>query len=131
MFPRIKDSGLVFGLDTATPDLIICEGEFDAMSMRSKGFTGSIATGSCQVSEKQVNNIIKKAERITILFDPDEAGLEGANKLTDLLYGTVPVRIGLLGSSDPAETSAEELQEIVKKAKTPLEFKEYIKKNKE
>lgn len=118
-FERINDDSLVFGLDTASEDLILCEGEFDAMSLRQKGFAGSVATGTCNATASQVRNIIKKAKSVTILFDPDDAGIEGANKLSYLLLPYVPVRIAELGKNDPATTSKEDLERIISKAKTP------------
>ncbi len=118
-FDRINNDSLVFGLDTATPDLIICEGEFDAMSLRQKGFAGSVATGTCNATEGQIRNIIHLAESAIILFDPDEAGIEGANKLAALLLPHIPVRIAELGENDPATTSKEDLERIISKAKLP------------
>jgi DNA primase len=118
-FPRISDKSLVFGLDTATPDLIISEGEFDAMSLRQKGFSGSIALGTCDASEKQIKKIIEKAESAIILFDPDEAGIQGSKKVSNLLLPYIPVRIGELDNNDPAETIEKELKDIVSKSKIP------------
>jgi DNA primase len=118
-FDRINDDSLVFGLDTASEYLILCEGEFDAMSLRQKGFAGSVATGTCNATASQVRNIIKKAKSVTILFDPDDAGIEGANKLADLLLPYIPVRIAELGENDPATTSKQDLERILSKAKIP------------
>jgi DNA primase len=118
-FDRINDDSLVFGLDTATPDLIICEGEFDAMSLRQKGFAGSVATGTCNATQGQIYNIINLAESAIILFDPDESGIKGANKLAALLLPHIPVRIAELGENDPATTSKENLERIIRKAKLP------------
>lgn len=118
-FNRINDDSLVFGLDTATEDLIICEGEFDAMSLRQKGFAGSVATGTCNATKGQIYNIISKARSATILFDPDDAGIEGSNKLAALLLPHIPVRIATLGQNDPATTSKEDLEKIISKAKIP------------
>lgn len=129
-FPRIKDTSLVFGLDTATPELIICEGEFVALYMRQLGFTGSVAIGTSKISEKQLKNILNKAERATILFDPDDAGYEGAEQAIDLLYGNIPVTIALLPSPDPEKISKSEMEGIIKNANTPLEFKKFYKEHK-
>jgi DNA primase len=118
-FKRINDDSLVFGLDTASENLIICEGEFDAMSLRQKGFTGSVATGTCNATKGQIYNIISKAKSATILFDPDDAGIEGASKLANLLLPHIPVRIATLGQNDPATTSKEDLERIISKAKIP------------
>lgn len=118
-FNRINDDSLVFGLDTSSEDLIICEGEFDAMSLRQKGFSGSVATGTCNATEGQIRNIIKKAESVIVLFDPDDAGIDGANKLADLLLPHIPVRIAQLGENDPATTSKEDLERIISKARKP------------
>jgi DNA primase len=123
-FDRINDDSLVFGLDTAEPELILCEGEFDAISMRQKGFKGAVAIGTCEATEAQVRQIIKKAIRATILFDADEAGIKGANKLAHLLLPHMPVRIAKLDQNDPAVTSKDNLETIIKNAKLPKETKE-------
>jgi len=118
-FPRISDNSLVFGLDTASPDLILCEGEFDAMSLRQKGFEGSVALGTCDASEKQIKNIIKHAEKATILFDPDEAGIRGSEKVSKLLLPYMPVRIAMLDEFDPAETNKKVIKDKLSKTKIP------------
>jgi len=130
-FPRLKDTSLVYGLDTASTDLILCEGEFVCQYMRQLGFTGSVAIGTSKISEKQLKSILKKAERATILFDPDDAGYEGASQAIDLLYGNIPVTIALLPSPDPDQFSKSEMEGIIKNAKNPLEFKKFYKEYKE
>lgn len=129
-FPRLKDKSLVFGLDTATPDLILCEGEFDAMSLRSKGFAGSVAIGTSDTSEEQIVSILKKAETACVMFDPDDAGYKGALKVCDLLYGYIPVKVCILDGNDPATTDKKELQRKLKESLTPLEFREFYKEYK-
>jgi DNA primase len=123
-FPRINNKSLVFGLDTATPDLIICEGEFDAMSLRQKGFGGAVAAGTCDVTEEQVKELIKKGEKAIILFDPDDAGISGAEKVSHLLLPSMPVRIGRLDKNDPATTIQKELEDILSKSEIPKVTKE-------
>ena len=118
-FPRINNKSLVFGLDTATSDLIICEGEFDAMSLRQKGFDGAVAVGTCDVTEEQVKQLVKKGEKAIILFDPDEAGISGAEKVSHLLLPFIPVRIAKLDKNDPATTIQKELEDIVSKSEIP------------
>lgn len=130
-FPRLKDTSIVFLLDSATPDLILCEGEFDALYLRQLGFTGAVAIGTSKITDKQLRMILKKAESVCILFDPDDAGYEGTDQAIDLLYGNVPVTIGMLDKSDPAETAEDDLKNIIKNAKKPLEFKKFYKEYKE
>lgn len=118
-FPRISDDSLVFGIDTATPELIICEGEFDAISLRQKGFDGAVALGTSNATEGQIKAIVKKADKAVILFDPDEAGESGAKKVSDLLLPHMPVRIARLDKNDPATTIQKELEDIVSKSEIP------------
>jgi DNA primase len=123
-FPRLTNDSLIFGLDTATPDLVICEGEFDAISLRQKGFDGAVALGTSNITENQVKEIVKKGEKAVIIFDPDDAGESGAQKVSNLLLPHFPVRIARLDKNDPATTIQKELEDIVSKSEIPKVTKE-------
>jgi DNA primase len=111
----------VFGLDSATKSVIVCEGEFDAISLRQKGFTGSVALGGSDPSKAQTKLLKKTADEVYILLDPDEAGRKGARKLARNLAVHLPVRIGEPPkNSDPAEMTQQQITEALSKAQNPI-----------
>jgi hypothetical protein len=63
----------------ASEDVILVEGEPDALMLRSYGFNAFSFTGGAS------NPLVIHARRISILYDADEAGKAGAQKALDLL----------------------------------------------
>lgn len=58
-------------------EVIICEGEFDALVLRANGFTAVTSTGGASTfDEEWVNYFLDK--KVFICFDRDEAGYKGA-----------------------------------------------------
>lgn len=118
--PRWQAADIVFGLFSADKDVIICEGEFDAMSLRQKQFKGSVAVGTSNISHEQIKQIKEHADRVTILFDPDKPGQKGAMKVANSLIRHLPVKIAKSNSeNDPAEMTKEEVQQALNNAYIP------------
>lgn len=109
-----------FGLDTATEDVIVCEGEFDAISLREKGFSGAVSIGTCSIRDKQIRDIRKKSSSVVILLDSDDAGRKGALEIFEALDKYLPVKIAECPEGlDPAEMSKEQIINSLNKAKNP------------
>jgi len=75
--------------------LYICEGEKDAVTLLSHGFQCITNTTGCGSIPKLSNgeydfNIYTKFEEIYIIYDNDEAGQKGADKLGQALKGEYP-----------------------------------------
>ena len=69
-------------------DLIICEGEIDLISFMSVGFENVVSlpfgAGNVKCIENQIE-FIKKFEKVIIATDNDEAGINGREKIIDIL----------------------------------------------
>ncbi len=120
-FPTLKTSHHVFGLDSATQELLIVEGEFDCISLRQRGFEGAVALGGSKLTEHQLRLIEDTATSVSLMFDPDNAGKEATRKWADALFTRLPVTLIDLGENDPAESTTDEIYDAVSKAQNALE----------
>lgn len=110
-----------FGIDTVdSKNLIICEGEFDAISLRQKGFGSAVSIGTCSIRHKQVRDIRRKSDSVVILLDNDEAGRKGSLEIFDLLDRHINIKIAECPEGlDPAEMTKEQIQESINNSKNP------------
>jgi DNA primase len=109
-----------FGLDSAEGDLIICEGEFDAIALREKGFKGSVALGTSSMREKQARDIRRKSHKIVILLDNDEAGVKGAEQIFSKLDLFVSAKVAQCPVGiDPAEMTKEQIIKAINESQNP------------
>lgn len=84
---RLYPAHLLKGYDTA--DLIFCEGEKDAVTLRSHGFqaiTGTTGAGSIPPDL----SILSKFKTITVFNDNDKAGETGSAKIADAILHSCP-----------------------------------------
>ena len=69
-----KSTGL-FGMGIGAKDLVIVEGELDALHAQVKGANNVVATTGGKASDTQIEDAVKRGvERFTLLFDNDERG---------------------------------------------------------
>lgn len=110
-----------FGLDSVdTDNIILCEGEFDAISLRQKGFGGAVSIGTCSIRDKQVRDIRKKAKSVVILLDNDEAGRRGSEEIFSLLDRHLSAKIAECPEGlDPAEMTQEQIKNSIGNANNP------------
>lgn len=109
-----------FGLDTAEKDVIICEGEFDAIALREKGFGGAVSIGTCSIRDKQIRDIRRKASSVVVLLDSDDAGVKGAKEIFESLDKYIPVKVAECPEGlDPAEMSKDQILEAIQNSKNP------------
>jgi DNA primase len=84
-FHAVKDQAKEHGL-------IVVEGFFATMKLTEAGLPNVVATMGVEVSPYQAK-LLASAKDIVVLFDGDEAGRKGADKIKEQLGGTIPVRI--------------------------------------
>lgn len=65
-------------------ELVVCEGEFDAMVMEQLGYCAVGMPGS-ETWDTNWNSYADDAKRVWIVTDPDEAGMKGADKVEEAL----------------------------------------------
>jgi len=76
-FRGVKASSILypFNYDSEAP-LYICEGVFDAMSLKALGYNAT-TTISCHASREQMNQLRFYRGPLVVAYDSDEAGLAG------------------------------------------------------
>jgi DNA primase len=118
-------------------NIIIVEGNMDAIKMASSGIKNVVALMGVAVSSEHVNFLKKLRVPIILMLDNDEAGLMGTVKNGDILYksGLDLEVVRLTGAKDPDEFirkfGVEKLKEKIKNSVKYLDFKvNYLKKDK-
>lgn len=67
-------------------DLVVVEGQFDAMHAAARDIPNVVALGGSALSKEHIEQAIKSgARKITLLLDPDKAGKLGTDKALELL----------------------------------------------
>lgn len=73
------------------PDtLVICEGEFDCMLLASQGITAICSTAGASTFKDEWVEQLAFVREFYIVFDNDEAGIEGAKSLAEKIHGVHP-----------------------------------------
>jgi DNA primase len=87
----------LYGIDHIGDDMIICEGELDALALLSCGFNACTSTGGAMTFRQEWVELFD-GKNVTIMFDNDDAGIRGAVKTAFLFkkftYRWVPPRYG-------------------------------------
>lgn len=101
----IADTGIVY----------LVEGPLDVIRMHEAGFINTVSTFSNKINKNQINLLLKlNIKKVIIVFDPDEAGKEGAIKTYDKLSKYFQTSIVNNLPKDPAKLEIKELQELLK-----------------
>lgn len=98
--------------ETATA--ILVEGPFDAVICHQYGYYNVLCVFGTNVTNDQVKLLLKYGVRkVKIFFDPDEAGMKAAEKISNKLqlYFNVEVLSGY--DKDPSEMTREELDKLL------------------
>lgn len=126
LYPKgTKTSRVLFNYDVAkkSEHIILTEGVLDSIYVGHN----AVAVFGTQLSQQQLSLLLaSKARRVSILFDGDEAGRKGAEKVSGILSGYYSGRVSvatLPPGADPDELSHEALALLIEQsaAKGPLE----------
>ena len=96
--------------------LYVVEGPRDWLAMRKAGLDTSVATLGCMVSKEQADRIRNAGRRIVSVYDNDDAGRSGTERLKELLgcpLWTVKYPEGI---KDPEEMTEEALRNMCDQA---------------
>lgn len=113
--PVYNKGSLLYGLDLAKSEilkkneLILVEGEFDVLRLFQTGVKNVVATKGTALTDKQVAQIGRLVENVTLCFDTDVAGDAASRRGIELL-DLAGVNIKLVTSSkykDPDEFARE------------------------
>jgi DNA primase len=97
-------------------DIIVREGELNAMMMHQMGFTNTVGLSGKRLSQHQVSLLKSSAESATMYFD-DEAD---AIKAAELLDEYMPVKVVPSSERDPADSTKEEVEELLESSVSSL-----------
>lgn len=107
--------------DRTSGDIIVCEGEFNALKMHELGYTNAVGISGATFTKKHAEIITKIASRVILYFDSDAPGIAGASTAADLLVSRVPVMVVPHHDKDPADSTKEEVDELISQARTVLD----------
>ncbi len=113
----------LFGIYEALPSLkesksaIICEGNFDVVALHQAGMTNALAPLGTAFTSEQVRLLSRYCEKVSVLFDNDEAGVKATIKALILLQenGLQNYVINLIDCNDPSELLMKKGEKELKK----------------
>ena len=83
-FGGVKTSNILYPYEySSTEPLFICEGVFDALTLKIFGYNSTTAT-SCSISNTQAKQLSEYAGELVLAFDNDSAGRTGVKKFDAL-----------------------------------------------
>lgn len=86
-FIRTKGSAQIFPSGNLIfDDIVLCEGELDALTLSSNGFRAVTATAGAGTFTNELAENFENKD-VTILYDNDKEGRDGSQKAAQLLYG--------------------------------------------
>ncbi len=81
--------------------IVICEGELDALVLRSQGIPAVTSTGGAKTFNDEWVELFSKIEHVFICYDNDKPGQEGARRVGELIphakIMTLPKEVGEAG----------------------------------
>lgn len=83
---------------------IICEGQFDCIRISDSGHKNVVATLGATLTPTQAYELGHWASKLTILYDGDEAGRKGAEKIKELYSSMFNIRILTLTEGQDPDT---------------------------
>ena len=121
-FHHVKDAVRRLGM------IVLVEGYFDMLVPFAHGVPNIAATMGTALTDQHLRALQRYAQKVTLIFDPDPAGVNAMMKALDLFlaYG-FEVRAGILPTGDDPDTfvrkaGVAEFQRIVERAPLLLDF---------
>lgn len=122
-YPKNK---VVFGLHRARHirQAVLVEGELDAIALWQMGVQRPLATGTAQMSARQVQLLVDECEEVVVLYDRDEAGEQGWRQVVEMLEPYISVRVADPIDVDPMDACRDgreqEVLDAIAAARPPL-----------
>jgi DNA primase len=132
--PLYSKGALLFGLHQARVEIrrngwaLLCEGNFDLVALHQAGFRNAVAPLGTAFTAAQAKLLHRSAERVTLMFDGDNAGFKAVQAAHPLLAaeGLSGRVVALPAGADPdsflREQGAEGLQKLLDRATGIVEF---------
>ena len=132
--PLYHKSQILYGMNKAKDKMmkgrhaVLVEGYLDVIACHRAGINEAVASCGTALAEDQVRLIKRFADKVTILYDGDSAGIKAASRAIELFTeANFPCRIAILPKGDDPDTllktkGPEAVREVVAKAETPYDF---------
>ena len=132
--PLYHKGDVLYGLHEARVEVrrngwaLLCEGNFDLLALHQAGFGNALAPLGTAFTAAQAKLIARFAQRVTLLFDGDNAGLKAVHAAAPLLqqHGLRGAVARLPPGQDPdsfaRSAGTEGLQRLVQNAQGIIEF---------
>lgn len=125
-WPSFLKNSIVFGLNRVIEkghtDLIVVEGELNAVALWQHGYTNAVAINGSYYGPKQLQLLKSHAESVTLFFDSDEAGFDATSRLNRELKDHLFVRVVPEHKGDPADMTADDIFECLDNAITSAQL---------
>ena len=103
-----------FALICARKEVILVEGQFDALAVWDAGFPNVCSTLGSDLARDQARLLLPYVDRIKVLYDADKVGIESAYALKCKWESVFNISVLLLPQGeDPSSVSAEALEEVL------------------
>lgn len=117
-YAPVKIGQVVYGIDKVDPKCILVEGELNAISAWEKGFSAIAVSGS-SLTDTQARLIRNAVDDITIIFDDDPAGSNGAVNAAEKLTDYMSVWVNFTDPErDIATLTVTELEDVIGEARS-------------
>jgi len=132
--PLFKKGELLYGLDLAREAarrhgrLVLVEGYMDVMACHAFGFSEAVASLGTALTSSQANLIRRFAEKVLLMYDADEAGVQASLRAFEVLNreGLLVQVVAIPGAKDPDEflraQGAAAFQGLLDQPQTMVEF---------
>lgn len=132
--PLFKKGELLYGLDLARESarrrnrLVLVEGYMDVIACHAFGFSEAVASLGTALTPAQANLIRRFSEKVLLLYDADEAGVQASLRAFEVLNreGCLVQVVALPGAKDPDEflraQGAAAFQSLLDQPQTMVEF---------
>jgi DNA primase len=132
--PIYKKGALLFGLHQARVEVrrsgwaILCEGNFDLVALHQAGFRNAVAPLGTAFTETQARLLRRFAQRVTLMFDADNAGRKAVQaafpllRTSELTGRVAALPVGADPDSFLREHGVQALQQLVDGAPGIVEY---------
>ena len=132
--PLYHKSRVLYGINRAKDKMmkgrhaVLVEGYLDVIACHRAGVTEAVASCGTALAADQIKLIKRFADKVTILYDGDSAGIKAASRAIELFQeAEFPCRIAILPKGDDPDTllktkGTEAIREVIKNAETPFDF---------
>ena len=133
--PLYHKSRILFGIHKAKDKMIksrhavLVEGYLDVIACHRAGVMEAVASCGTALAEGQIKLMKRFADKVTILYDGDAAGLKAAGRAIELFQeAEFPCRIAILPKGDDPDTllktkGPDAVRDVIARAETPFDFK--------